>query len=57
MLVPNTGYFFLFKQGSLQDQQFNLGERISNRVVNVNIEGINNEDIWLYQLNAQNAIY
>src|SRR6056300_324915 len=52
----NTGYFFYFKQGSLQDQQFNLGERISNRIVNVNIEGINNEDVWLYQLNAQNSI-
>ncbi len=52
----NTGYFFYFKQGSLQEQQFNLGERISNRIVNVNIEGINNEDTWLYQLNAQNII-
>ena len=52
----NTGYFFYFKQGSLQDQQFNLGERISNRIVNVNIEGINNEDTWLYQLDAQNII-
>ena len=52
----NTGYFFLFKQGSLQDLDFNLGERISNRVVNVNIEGINNEDTWLYQLNSQGNI-
>ena len=53
---PNTGYFFLFKQGSLQDLDFNLGERISNRVVNVNIEGINNEDTWLYQLDSQGNI-
>jgi len=52
----NTGFFFLFKQGSLQDLDFNLGERISNRVVNVNIEGINNEDVWLYQLNSQGNI-
>ena len=52
----NTGYFFLFKQGSLQDLDFNLGERISNRVVNVNIEGINNEDTWLYQLDSQRNI-
>ena len=52
----NTGYFFLFKQGSLQDIDFNLGERISNRVVNVNIEGVNNEDTWLYQLNSQGNI-
>jgi hypothetical protein len=47
---PNTGFFFYFKQGSLQNLDFNLGERISNRVVNVNIEGINEEDVWLYQL-------
>jgi len=47
---PNTGFFFYFKQGTLQNQDFNLGERISNRVVNVNIEGINEDDVWLYQL-------
>ncbi len=52
----NTGYFFLFKQGSLQDLDFNLGERISNRVVNVNIEGVNNTDTWLYQLDADGNI-
>jgi hypothetical protein len=46
----NTGYFFLFKQGVLQNQDFNLPERISNRSVEINIEGVNNEDVWLYQL-------
>jgi hypothetical protein len=46
----NTGYFFYFKQGILQNQDFNLPERISNRVVNINIEGCNNQDHWLYQL-------
>jgi len=52
----NTGFFFLFKQGSLKDFPFNLGERISNRVVNVNIEGINNDDIWLYELDSQGVV-
>jgi len=47
---PNTGYFFMFKQGVLQNQDFNLAERISNRTVNINIEGVNNEDRWLFQL-------
>lgn len=47
---PNTGYFFLFKQGTLQNQDFNLAERVTNRTVNINIEGINNEDRWLFQL-------
>ena len=46
----NTGFFFLFKQGVLQNQDFNLAEAITNRTVEINIEGINNEDYWLYQL-------
>jgi len=49
-LSNNTGFFFLFKQGVLQNQDFNLPERIDNRAVAINIEGINNTDIWLYQL-------
>jgi|688.fasta_scaffold00284_41 hypothetical protein len=48
----NTGYFFLFKQGTLQAQEFNLPERVANRTVNINIEGINNTDRWLYQLDT-----
>jgi hypothetical protein len=46
----NNGYFFFFKQGNLQNQDFNLAERISNRTVDINIEGINNEDRWVFQL-------
>ena len=46
----DTGYFFLFKQGVLQNQDFNLPERIANRTVNINIEGVNNQDRWLFQL-------
>jgi hypothetical protein len=46
----DTGYFFLFKQGNLQNQDFNLAERIANRTVDINIEGVNNTDRWLFQL-------
>jgi hypothetical protein len=46
----NTGYFFMFKQGVLQNQDFNLPERISNRTVNINIDGVNEQDRWLFQL-------
>jgi len=53
---PDTGYFFLFKQGSLQNQDFNLAERIANRTVNINIEGINNNDRWLFQLDDVGTI-
>ena len=40
----NNGWFFLFKQGTLLNQDFNLSERVANRTVNINIEGVNNED-------------
>lgn len=52
----DTGFFFLFKQGVLQNQDFNLAEAIPNRTVNINIEGINNEDYWLYQLDDVGSI-
>jgi hypothetical protein len=52
----NTGYFFLFKQGVLQNQDFNLPERVANRTVNINIEGVNNTDRWVYQLDNVGSI-
>jgi hypothetical protein len=52
----NTGYFFLFKQGVLQNQDFNLPERVANRAVNINIEGVNNSDRWLYQLDNLGSV-
>lgn len=51
---PNTGYFFYFKQGSLQNADFNIQQQISNQVIDINIQGINNTDTWLYQLNTDN---
>jgi hypothetical protein len=45
----NTGYFFYFKQGSLINQQFTLGERISNRAVEISVDGVNNDDVWLFE--------
>lgn len=53
---PNTGYFFYFKQGSLQNYDFVLEQQIANQVVFIgDIQGINNEDTWLYQLNQNNG--
>ena len=52
---PNTGFFFYFKQGSLQNFDFNLQQQISNQVVDIDIQGINNTDTWLYQLSTSNG--
>jgi hypothetical protein len=52
---PNTGYFFYFKQGNLQNFDFNLAQQISNQVVDIgDIQGVNNTDTWLYQLSTDN---
>lgn len=51
---PNTGFFLYFKQGSLQNYDFVLEQQISNQVVDIDIQGINNTDTWLYQLNTNN---
>jgi hypothetical protein len=48
----NTGYFLYFKQGQLATEDFNLGQSLPNRVVNVNFNNINNDDVWLYQLDV-----
>ena len=48
----NTGFFLYFKQGSLQSQPFNLINEISNQVVDINIQGVNNTDTWLYELDV-----
>jgi hypothetical protein len=52
----DTGFFFLFKQGVLQNQDFNLAEAVANRTVNINIEGCNQEDHWLYKLDDVGSI-
>lgn len=46
----NTGYFVYFKQGKLNSLDIAFTDKIPNRVLNVNVENINNEDIWLYEL-------
>ena len=53
---PETGFFFYFKQGTLQNFDFNLEQQISNQTVDIgSIQGVNNTDTWLYQLNNNNG--
>ena len=46
----NTGFFFYFKQGSLISQDFTVQERIANRVVDIDQDGVNNNDVWLFEV-------
>ena len=47
---PNTGFFLYFKQGSLNSVDVNFLESLPNRVYSVNVDNINNADVWLWSL-------
>jgi len=46
----NTGFFLYFKQGEMRTLDFTLNESLPNRVVNINFDNINNDDVWLYPI-------
>jgi len=48
----NTGFFFYFKQGNLQSIDFNLTESLPNRVVEIDVNSIDNNDVWLYRVDS-----
>lgn len=50
----NTGYFVYFKQGQLSAQEFAVTDSLPNRIVSINFDNINNNDVWLYKLDSQN---
>jgi hypothetical protein len=48
----NTGYFLMFKQGSLELADFSVAIPKINEKVTIATEGVNNTDVWLYSLNS-----
>jgi hypothetical protein len=46
----NTGFFFLFKQGTIQQSDFTVDTSVTNYVKPLDASNINNSDVWLYKL-------
>jgi hypothetical protein len=46
----NTGFFFLFKQGSIQYADFTVDTAVTNYVRSIAASNINDSDVWLYKL-------
>ena len=46
---PNTGFYMMFKQGSLETAQFTVTQPTVNEVLSITTRNINNDDFWLYQ--------
>ena len=48
----NTGFYLMFKQGSLELADFSISVPTTNEKVSVDSDGINNDDVWLFRLGA-----
>lgn len=48
----NTGFFLYFKQGTLNNTTFTFPESIPNNLASINVDNINNSDVWLYELSS-----
>ena len=50
----NTGFYLMFKQGSLELADFSIDVPTTNETVAVDSVNINNDDIWLFNLGSNN---
>ena len=48
----NTGFFIHFRQGVLQQGEFNVNLSIPNQIVSIDATNINQSDVWLYSLDT-----
>ena len=52
----NTGFFTYFKQGELGELDFVLDSGLPNITYDVNIDNINNSDVWLFSINDDGTV-
>jgi hypothetical protein len=48
----NTGFFLMFKQGTLELADFSIDIPTTNELIAIDSNNINNDDIWLYSLSS-----
>ncbi len=54
---PNTGYFLMFKQGTLSFSDYQLDLAVPNRVIDVNANNVNNSDVFVLSIdNSGNVV-
>jgi hypothetical protein len=52
----NTGFFVHFRQGSVNQGNFNIPRPSTNETVDLDAGNINNTDIWLYSLDSNGLL-
>ena len=48
----NSGFFFHFRQGILNNNVFTITNPVPNTTVNIDTDNINDTDVWLYKLDS-----
>lgn len=51
----NTGFFLMFKQGSLELADFSIDIPTTNETISLNSTNINNSDLWLFSLTSNGS--
>lgn len=53
---PNTGFFVYFKQGTMSYSDYQYDVRIENRIQDININNINETDVWVQEINSDGIV-
>ena len=53
---PGTGFFFNFKQGSLNTATFTVTNPTANQQIDIATQNINDSDVWLYSLDKRTGL-
>jgi len=46
----NSGFFAMFKQGTMAMSNFAISNPVPNEIIGINVNDINDTDVWLWQL-------
>ena len=52
----NTGFFLMFKQGTLNHSDFSLTLPIANRVIDIGASGVNQTDVWAQNIDTKGLV-
>lgn len=53
---PQTGFFMMFKQGTLRRETFGLTVPVENRVLDLGATGVNDSDVWVQTVSDSGAV-
>jgi hypothetical protein len=52
----DTGFFFAVKEGTLAFQDTSITDAIDNQTIDINVENINNSDVWVQTINTNGSV-